>query len=90
MIIDYHNNNCLIVDVNRDFFDLQGAGIKNMGNTCFMSAILQCFTHISQFVLGVRYCWHNYSPCKDIYIYIYIIFISLLFVSIYLFIFKRF
>ncbi|WJX93543.1 ubiquitinyl hydrolase 1 [Trifolium repens] len=42
---------------------LVGAGIKNMGNTCFMSATLQCFTHISQFVLGVCYCSHNYAPC---------------------------
>ncbi|KAK2416901.1 ubiquitin carboxyl-terminal hydrolase [Trifolium repens] len=47
---------------------LVGAGIKNMGNTCFMCAILQCSKHISQFVLGIRYCTHSFAPCND-YIY---------------------
>jgi hypothetical protein len=46
-------------------FVLHRAGIKNMRNTCFMSAILECFTHISQFVIGIRYCTHNFAPCND-------------------------
>jgi len=40
----------------------------NMGNTCFMSAILQCFTHTVQMFLGLRYCTHA-SSCKDLYFY---------------------
>ncbi|KAK2429150.1 ubiquitin carboxyl-terminal hydrolase [Trifolium repens] len=38
------------------------AGITNMRNTCFMSAIIQRFTHILQFVFGIHHCPHSFAP----------------------------
>lgn len=51
-----------------DSIILQEAGIANMGNTSFMNAILQCFTHTVQMFLGLRYCTHA-SSCKDLYLF---------------------
>ena len=34
-----------------------------MGNTCFINAVLQCFTHTVPFVLGLRSLNHQEKPC---------------------------
>ena len=45
------------------YFVYQGAGLVNLGNTCFLNAILQCFTHTVPLVQGLRSSTHL-IPCS--------------------------
>ena len=45
------------------YFVYQGAGLVNLGNTCFLNAILQCFTHTVPLVQGLRSSTHP-IPCS--------------------------
>ncbi|XP_076940736.1 ubiquitin carboxyl-terminal hydrolase 20-like [Bidens hawaiensis] len=40
-----------------------GAGLENLGNTCFLNAVMQCFTHSVLFVQGLYSCTHP-TPCE--------------------------
>ncbi|XP_010677233.2 ubiquitin carboxyl-terminal hydrolase 19 [Beta vulgaris subsp. vulgaris] len=42
-----------------------GAGLANLGNTCFLNAILQCFTHTVPFVEGLLSLKHEASSHGD-------------------------
>lgn len=41
---------------------LQGAGLSNLGFTCFLNAVLQCLTHTVPLVQAIR-AFDHADPC---------------------------
>lgn len=55
---------------------MQGAGLLNLGNTCFLNAIVQCFTHTVLLIEGLR-SFDHVIPCDCKYFIRFVSFVFL-------------
>jgi ubiquitin carboxyl-terminal hydrolase 36/42 len=55
---------------------VQGAGLRNMGNTCFLNATLQCITHTVPLFKKLR-CTDHSTPCSCMDYFWYLLFVVL-------------